>query len=154
MNKLVDRLNWQSTLFSGAIPKRVELASLNVSWDCSTQRIRIHRNHSFEHIASIMQPYFTYSGWYGDFIYSVYDDSLGWGLTHRCASRLVVRCSSLAAHPLFGTPGNSLWKWRMLIGKYGNFTRKRHWLNSDLNLFQDLAPFHSQVFDFKKTNQG
>jgi FkbH-like protein len=79
MNHLIDRLNWQSTLFSLAIPKRVELASLVASGDCHPQKIRIHRNHSFEHVASIMQPYLAYSGWHGDFIYSEYDDSLSWG---------------------------------------------------------------------------
>ncbi len=79
MNQLIDRLNWQSILFSQAVPKRVELASLSASWDCYPQQIRIHRNHSFEHVASIIQPYFAYDGWHGDFIYSEYDDSLSWG---------------------------------------------------------------------------
>jgi FkbH-like protein len=111
MNRLVDRLNWQSTLFSGAIPKRVELASLNVSWDCSTQRIRIHRNHSFEHIASIMQPYFTYSGWYGDFIYSEYDDSLGWaGINSQQSVVLEIIWLDFDRHSDFLDP-NELFKW-------------------------------------------
>jgi FkbH-like protein len=79
MNQVIDRLNWQSILFSQAVPKRVELASLSASWDCYPQQIRIHRNHSFEHVASIIQPYFAYDGWHGDFIYSEYDDSLSWG---------------------------------------------------------------------------
>lgn len=76
MNQRTDRLDWQAILFADSIPKRTQLSNLVPTWECTDKQIRIHRNHSFEHIATIAQPYFAYSGWQGEFIYSDYDDSL------------------------------------------------------------------------------
>jgi FkbH-like protein len=78
MNQVIDRLQWQIPLFSPLIPKRSVLSALTPTWDCESKQIRIHRNQSFEYIATIVQPYLAYSSWDSIFIYSDYDDSLNW----------------------------------------------------------------------------
>ncbi len=78
MNQIIDRLQWQIPLFSPLIPKRSVLSALTSTWDCESKHIRIHRNQSFEYIATIAQPYLAYSCWDSNFIYSDYDDSLNW----------------------------------------------------------------------------
>jgi FkbH-like protein len=78
MNRIIDRIEWQSCLFPAGIPQRARLSALAPTWPCTSRQIRIHRNHSFEYVATIAQPYLAYAGWRGEFIYSDYDDSLSW----------------------------------------------------------------------------
>jgi len=69
------KAEWQAVLFSPR-PFRSRLLTLRPSWTCTAIRVRVHRNHAFEHTASVMQPFLAYAGWHGDFQYSDYDDSL------------------------------------------------------------------------------
>jgi FkbH-like protein len=59
-----------------SIPKRTELLKLKSEWLCSEILIRVHRNHSFEYIASVIDPFLGYAGYRAEFSYSDYDDSL------------------------------------------------------------------------------
>lgn len=83
MSNLVEnamaRATWQTTLFSEK-PNRLELSKLNASWPLSDIRIRIHRNHSFEHVASATLPWFAWWNQSPKFFYSDYDDSLSFEL--------------------------------------------------------------------------
>lgn len=83
MSSLVEtamiRATWQACLFSEK-PNRLELSKLKASWPLSDINIRIHRNHSFELVASATHAWF---GWWGQspiFRYSDYDDSLSFDL--------------------------------------------------------------------------
>lgn len=69
------RAQWQPILF-GEQPKRLELLKLKPDWPLTPVRIRVHRNHSFEHIASAVAPWFAWWGHEAQFLYSDYDDSL------------------------------------------------------------------------------
>lgn len=72
------KAEWQPVLFTSR-PLRSRLLMLRASWVCEPLRIRVHRNHAFEHVASAMGPYLAYAGWRGEFHYSDYDDSLSLG---------------------------------------------------------------------------
>lgn len=65
----------QQYLFK-TLPRRVELAKLKSEWFCKEISIRVHRNHSFEYVASVLNPFLTFAGYHAEFIYSDYDDSL------------------------------------------------------------------------------
>jgi len=79
MSSLVEnamcRATWQETLFS-EIPNRLELSKLKATWPLTDITIRIHRNHSFEHVASATHAWFAWWERRPTFIYSDYDDSL------------------------------------------------------------------------------
>lgn len=79
MNQQINRIDWQPMLFTDSVPKRIQLRNLVATWECNPKKVRIHRNHSFEYIETIIQPYLAYDGCKGEFIYSDYDDSLSWG---------------------------------------------------------------------------
>ncbi len=68
---------WQRLLFVEK-PRRSELLKLKPKWQCRDLLIRVHRNHSFEHVATMMQPYLALVDWQGSFLYSDYDDSLSY----------------------------------------------------------------------------
>ena len=65
----------QQYLFK-ALPKRTELVKLKSEWHCQKIKIRVHRNHSFEYVANVLNPFLSFAGYQAEFIYSDYDDSL------------------------------------------------------------------------------
>ena len=69
------RAQWQTILFAER-PSRVELLKLKSAWPLSTLTIRVHRNHAFEHVAAVTEPWFAWWGKSVSFVYSDYDDSL------------------------------------------------------------------------------
>ncbi|MDB4915505.1 MAG: subfamily HAD-superfamily phosphatase [Gemmatimonadetes bacterium] len=66
---------WQPVLFAER-PSRLELMKLHAEWELTPLTIRIHRNHSFEHVASATCSWFAWWGRDAQFVYSDYDDSL------------------------------------------------------------------------------
>ncbi len=75
LNKVLSRAEWQQKIFVSH-PKRTDLLTLTHDWGIQKKLIRVHRNHSFEHIASAMKPYLAYANLEAEFFYSDYDDSL------------------------------------------------------------------------------
>ena len=65
----------QQYLFK-SLPKRTELLKLKSELPCQEISIRIHRNHSFESVASAIDPFLEFAGYRALFSYSDYDDSL------------------------------------------------------------------------------
>ena len=74
------KAEWQPDLFA-VRPLRLKLLTLSPSWPCAEIRIRVHRNHAFEHVAHA-RPYLAYAGWRGEFLYGDYDDSLSFAGVH------------------------------------------------------------------------
>jgi FkbH-like protein len=66
---------WAPVLFAER-PSRLELLKLKSSEPLALVTIRVHRNHSFEHIAAATGPWFAWWGREPQFLYSDYDDSL------------------------------------------------------------------------------
>jgi hypothetical protein len=69
------RAEWQAVLF-GPRPTRRELLSLSPTWPTRAVRLRVHRNHAFEPVVSVLTPYLAFAGLAADVAYSDYDDSL------------------------------------------------------------------------------
>jgi FkbH-like protein len=57
-------------------PTRRELASLKASWACREIRVRVQRNHSFEHVASAAEAWASFGGFKLIWAEAPYDDSL------------------------------------------------------------------------------
>jgi FkbH-like protein len=57
-------------------PTRRELAALKPSWACREIRVRVHRNHSFEHVASTAEGWAAFGGFKMVWAEAPYDDSL------------------------------------------------------------------------------
>lgn len=57
-------------------PTRRELAALKPSWACREIRVRVHRNHSFEHVASAAEAWTAFGGLKISWSDAPYDDSL------------------------------------------------------------------------------
>ena len=55
---------------------RRELAALKPSWACREIRVRVHRNHSFEHVASAAEGWAAFGGFKMVWAEAPYDDSL------------------------------------------------------------------------------
>ena len=76
------RAEWQKVVFAGQ-PRQSDLLELAGAGLAGTPvRINVHRNQPFELIGAYAVPFFRYAGWEPDFVYSAYDDSLGF-LRHR-----------------------------------------------------------------------
>lgn len=69
---------WQSALFP-ELPKRFELASLELDWPVVPISVRVHRNHAFEHLAAVAQKWLNWWGRSLDMYLGDYDDSLSFG---------------------------------------------------------------------------
>jgi FkbH-like protein len=69
------RAEWQAVIF-GPRPTRRELLSLSPTWPTRAVRLRVHRNHAFEPVVSVLTPYLAFAGLAADVAYSDYDDSL------------------------------------------------------------------------------
>ncbi|MGY1805636.1 HAD-IIIC family phosphatase [Blastococcus sp. SYSU D00922] len=72
---LLERLHWQPVVL-GAAPRRLDLLALTPSWPTRQVHLRVHRNTTFEHVASLLPAFLAYSGLSASFNYSDYDDSL------------------------------------------------------------------------------
>ena len=73
------RAEWQSIFFS-EWPARLDLLKLQVTWPLTPLRIRVHRNHAFEHVADVASRWFAWWGRDAQVSYSDYDDSLSFRL--------------------------------------------------------------------------
>lgn len=81
---------WQPLLFNPR-PKRFEVATLKAEWPLQEVWVRVHRNHSFEHVVSVAEKWMN---WWGKNLKTSigdYDDSLSFGLIdqHRPDAELV-----------------------------------------------------------------
>jgi len=56
--------------------KRFELLSMPLKSDNKLIKIAVHRNHSFEMVASVLNTFLDFSNIKAEFFYSDYDDSL------------------------------------------------------------------------------
>lgn len=66
-------------------PTRRELAELKPSWSCREVRVRVHRNHSFEHAASAAEAWAAFGGFKLMWSEAPYDDSLSMQLSDQQA---------------------------------------------------------------------
>ncbi len=66
-------------------PTRRELAELRPSWSCREIRVRVHRNHSFEHTASAAEAWAAFGGFKLIWSEAPYDDSLSMQLSEQPA---------------------------------------------------------------------
>jgi FkbH-like protein len=66
-------------------PTRRELAELRPSWSCREIRVRVHRNHSFEHTASAAEAWAAFGGFKLIWSEAPYDDSLSMQLSDQPA---------------------------------------------------------------------
>ena len=66
-------------------PTRRELAALKASWACREIRVRVHRNHSFEHVASAAEAWAAFGGLKTSWSDAPYDDSLSMKLLDKKA---------------------------------------------------------------------
>jgi len=78
-NATLTRATWCPVLFASRLG-RLDLSKLQANWDLSTVRFRVHRNHAFEHAASVMPPWMAFWSASPEFIYSDYDDSLSFDI--------------------------------------------------------------------------
>ncbi len=72
------RAAWQPLLFGA--PNRADLADCVPTWPCRKVRVRVHRNHGFEPVATAMPAYAAWNGLAYDFAIGGYDDSLSFDL--------------------------------------------------------------------------
>lgn len=70
---------WQPSLFA-ARPKRFEVAVLKAEWPLQEVRVRVHRNHSFEHVVSAAEKWMNWWGRSLEMSIGDYDDSLSFTL--------------------------------------------------------------------------
>ena len=71
----LDRAARQPVLFA-ALPKRSDLLRLGAQESAAVVTMHVHRNHSFEHVASAMAPFAGFAGLDVRLEYGDYDDSL------------------------------------------------------------------------------
>jgi FkbH-like protein len=69
---------WQPALFA-ELPRRFELVPLHADWALTPVSIRVHRNHAFEHLASVAQKWMNWWGRSLEVVLGNYDDSLSFG---------------------------------------------------------------------------
>jgi len=70
------RAEWQPRLFGPV--SRAELLKLTPAWPCRGARVRVHRNHGFDAVASAVAYYAGWNGMQFDFVAHGYDDSLSY----------------------------------------------------------------------------
>jgi FkbH-like protein len=74
VEKTLTCAEWQPELYA-ARPSRLRLMKFKPTWELKSLRIRVHRNHAFEHIANIMDPWLATWNRRATWTYSDYDDS-------------------------------------------------------------------------------
>ena len=70
----LSRAQWQPVLFAER-PSRLELLKLKANWPLTPLTIRVHRNHAFEHLAAVSEPWFAWWGKAVSFQYIRTNDS-------------------------------------------------------------------------------
>ena len=75
MANLLDFIKTQELIFQ-EVPKRHELMQLEIGEVAARQQVRVHRNHSFEHVSSLIDKFLGVYKVGIDWVYSDYDDSL------------------------------------------------------------------------------
>lgn len=80
MDKALAKCAWQPALFA-ELPTRHELVALNPDWPLQPLRLRIHRNHAFEHLASVAEKWLNWWGKSLELSVGDYDDSLSFSST-------------------------------------------------------------------------
>ena len=83
-NSVLERCAMSAVLFKEN-PTRRELAELKPSWSCREIRVRVHRNHSFEHAASAAEAWAAFGGFKLKWSEAPYDDSLSMQLSDQQA---------------------------------------------------------------------
>lgn len=83
-NSVLERCAMSAVLFKEN-PTRRELAELKPSWSCREVRVRVHRNHSFEHAASAAEAWAAFGGFKLMWSEAPYDDSLSMQLSDQQA---------------------------------------------------------------------
>ena len=83
-NSVLERCAMSAVLFKEN-PTRRELAELKPSWSCRDVRVRVHRNHSFEHAASAAEAWAAFGGLKLMWSEAPYDDSLSMQLSDQPA---------------------------------------------------------------------
>jgi FkbH-like protein len=83
-NSVLERCAVSTVLFKEN-PTRRELAELKPSWSCREIRVRVHRNHSFEHAASAAEAWAAFGGFKLMWSEAPYDDSLSMQLSDQQA---------------------------------------------------------------------
>lgn len=81
---ILERCGMSAVLFKEN-PTRRELADLRPCWDCREVRVRVHRNHSFEHAASAAEGWAAFGGLKLIWPEAPYDDSLSMQLSDQPA---------------------------------------------------------------------
>jgi FkbH-like protein len=81
------RAQWETVLFAER-PARLELLKLQAPWPVTPVTIRVHRNHSFEHVAAASGAWFAWWGRATGFLYSDYDDSLSFAFDNAQSAQL------------------------------------------------------------------
>ncbi len=69
------RAEWQGVLFAPSLSRRALLA-LEPTWPCRRLRVRVHRNHPFEYVASALPPFLAFARLEADLVIGDYDDAL------------------------------------------------------------------------------
>ena len=86
----LEKAQWQDQLFT-QYPDRLSLMRMKALWPCRDLSIHVHRNHSFEHLASVASAYFAYADMAPQYEYGDYDDSLtfNWSKGKRAGLELI-----------------------------------------------------------------
>jgi FkbH-like protein len=93
----LQRAEWQKALFA-LIPHRLDLAQLKPTWPISAWRIRVHRNHAFEHVATASRAWLNFAKRAVEWSYSNYDDAFSFeGITRDDAFAAEVIWADVAA---------------------------------------------------------
>jgi FkbH-like protein len=99
MEEALAKCAWQPALFA-ELPKRHELATLNADWLVQPLRLRVHRNHAFEHLASAAEKWLNWWGKSLELAIGDYDDSLSFGATNDDTADLDLVWLDLARYPV------------------------------------------------------
>src|SRR5579863_3881519 len=85
----LERAEWQKVVFAEQ-PRQSDLLELAAAGLPGTPlRINVHRNQPFELIGAYADAFFRYAGWEPEFVYSAYDDSLGFQEHREARAELV-----------------------------------------------------------------
>jgi len=98
MEEALAKCAWQPALFA-ELPKRYELAALNADWLLRPLRLRVHRNHAFEHLASAAEKWLNWWGRSLELAIGDYDDSLSFGPAKDNTTDLELVWLDLARYP-------------------------------------------------------
>ncbi|MBC8095254.1 MAG: HAD-IIIC family phosphatase [Akkermansiaceae bacterium] len=86
-NRLRD-LSAQAVLFA-ASPKRLEILSIARPATHTSVKVRVHRNHAFESLASAIPAWMAMRGWSPEFQLSDYDDTLNFQINGRVDAEII-----------------------------------------------------------------